>query len=84
MNVTRREQELKLEGLDFEEKKRTNQRKRLIMEGKDPEVEEKERERARQKRIRAIRRDFQKQKKGGKKEGQPKSSKSFPGAVATA
>ena len=43
--MTRREQELKLEGLDFEEKKRTNQRKRLIMEGKDPEVEEKERER---------------------------------------
>ena len=81
MNVTRREQELKLEGLDFEEKKRTNQRKRLIMEGKDPEVEEKERERARQKRIRAIRRDFQKQKKGGKK---TKSSKSSPGAVATA
>ena len=77
---------MKLEGLDFEEKKRTNQRKRLIMEGKDPEVEEKERERARQKRIRAIRRDFQKQmkKSGKKKEGQPKSSKSSPSAGATA
>ena len=79
--MTRREQELKLEGLDFDEKKNTNRRKRLIMEGKDPEVEEKKRERARQKRIKAIRRDFQRQKKAGKetavKREHLKSSKNF-------
>ena len=54
VNVTRREQELKLEGLDFDERKKTNRRKRLIAEGKDPDAEEKERERARQKRIRGA------------------------------
>ena len=66
VNVTRREQELKLEGLDFEEKKKTNRRKRLIMEGKNPDAEEKERERARQRRIKAIRQGFRKQNKAKK------------------
>ena len=88
VNVTRREQELKLEGLDFDEKKKTNRRKRLIMEGKNPDVEEKERERARQKRIKAIRRDFQKQKKAGKKAAvkkeQLKGSKSTQSASTSA
>jgi len=88
VNVTRREQELKLEGLDFDEKKKTNRRKRLIMEGKNPDVEEKERERARQKRIKAIRRDFQKQKKAGKKtpvkKEQLKGSKSTQSASTSA
>ena len=76
VNVTRREQELKLEGLDFDEKKKTNRRKKLIMEGKDPDAEDKERERARRKRIKAIRRDFQKKRGKGtavKKEEEQKS-----------
>ena len=77
VNVTRREQELKLEGLDFDEKKKTNRRKKLIMEGKDPDTEDKERERARRKRVKAIRRDFQKKrgkKTAAKKEGEEQKS----------
>ncbi|KAM7025982.1 putative ATP-dependent RNA helicase DDX49 [Acridotheres tristis] len=36
VNVTRRECELELEGMDFDEKKEINKRKQMILEGKDP------------------------------------------------
>ncbi|XP_028671995.2 probable ATP-dependent RNA helicase DDX49 [Erpetoichthys calabaricus] len=41
VNVTRRECEIKLESTDFDEKKEINKRKQMILEGKDPELEEK-------------------------------------------
>ncbi|XP_071434291.1 probable ATP-dependent RNA helicase DDX49 isoform X2 [Pithys albifrons albifrons] len=41
VNVTRRECEIELEGMDFDEKKEINKRKQLILEGKDPELEAK-------------------------------------------
>ncbi|KAL9824225.1 putative ATP-dependent RNA helicase DDX49, partial [Geothlypis trichas] len=37
VNVTRRECEIELEGMDFDEKKEINKRKQMILEGKDPE-----------------------------------------------
>ncbi|CAN8201410.1 unnamed protein product [Coccothraustes coccothraustes] len=39
VNVTRRECEIELEGMDFDEKKEINKRKQMILEGKDPERE---------------------------------------------
>merc|ERR1739838_68793 len=41
VNVTKREQEIKLDETNFDEKRNINRRKKLIMEGKDPEEEEK-------------------------------------------
>ncbi|CAL4132218.1 unnamed protein product, partial [Meganyctiphanes norvegica] len=41
VNVTKREQEIKLDETNFDERRNINKRKRLIMEGKDPEEEEK-------------------------------------------
>nr|XP_020636636.1 probable ATP-dependent RNA helicase DDX49 [Pogona vitticeps] len=40
VNVVRRECEIKLEGTDFDEKKEINKRKQMILEGKDPDLEE--------------------------------------------
>ncbi|XP_066064648.1 LOW QUALITY PROTEIN: probable ATP-dependent RNA helicase DDX49 [Chamaea fasciata] len=39
VNVTRRECEIELEGMDFDEKKEINKRKQMILEGKDPDLE---------------------------------------------
>nr|XP_023699294.1 probable ATP-dependent RNA helicase DDX49 [Paramormyrops kingsleyae] len=44
VNVTRRECEIKLESTDFDEKKEINKRKAMILEGKDPDLEQKRRE----------------------------------------
>lgn len=41
VNVTKREQEIKLDETNFDERRNINKRKKLIMEGKDPEEEEK-------------------------------------------
>ncbi|OBS64710.1 hypothetical protein A6R68_06765 [Neotoma lepida] len=41
VNVVRRECEIKLEALHFDEKKEINKRKQLILEGKDPDLEAK-------------------------------------------
>ncbi|TSM94626.1 putative ATP-dependent RNA helicase DDX49 [Bagarius yarrelli] len=41
VNVTRRQCEIKLEATDFDEKKEINKKKQMILEGKDPELEEK-------------------------------------------
>ncbi|XP_048354778.1 probable ATP-dependent RNA helicase DDX49 isoform X2 [Sphaerodactylus townsendi] len=40
VNVVRRECEIRLEGTDFDEKKEINKRKQMILEGKDPDLEE--------------------------------------------
>ncbi|XP_076444302.1 putative ATP-dependent RNA helicase DDX49 [Babylonia areolata] len=47
--VCRREAEIKLDEQDFGEQKRINKRKKLIMEGKDPEEEEEEQQKKRRK-----------------------------------
>uniref|UniRef100_A0A8B9GVY7 RNA helicase n=1 Tax=Astyanax mexicanus TaxID=7994 RepID=A0A8B9GVY7_ASTMX len=41
VNVTRRQCEIKLESTDFGEKKEINKKKKMILEGKDPDFEEK-------------------------------------------
>ncbi|KAK8750843.1 hypothetical protein OTU49_015022 [Cherax quadricarinatus] len=41
VNVSRREQEIRLEQTDFDERRNINKRKRLILEGRDPDEEEK-------------------------------------------
>uniref|UniRef100_A0A673LJ25 RNA helicase n=1 Tax=Sinocyclocheilus rhinocerous TaxID=307959 RepID=A0A673LJ25_9TELE len=41
VNVTRRQCEIRLESTDFDEKKKINKRKQMILEGKDPDLEEK-------------------------------------------
>ncbi|XP_060088789.1 probable ATP-dependent RNA helicase DDX49 [Heteronotia binoei] len=40
VNVVRRECEIRLEATDFDEKKEINKRKQMILEGKDPDLEE--------------------------------------------
>lgn len=40
VSVTKREAEIKLDQNDFEERKQINKRKKLILEGKDPDEEE--------------------------------------------
>ncbi len=74
VNVTRREQELKLEGLNFGEKREINKRKELIKEGLDPDVEEKRRERERRKRIKAVRRENKKRRKVLQAEAEDKAA----------
>ncbi|KAK4323510.1 hypothetical protein Pmani_005822 [Petrolisthes manimaculis] len=51
VNVTRQEQEIKLDQTDFDERRNINKRKRLILEGRDPEEEE----RKKQKRLKKLR-----------------------------
>uniref|UniRef100_A0A669Q3E1 Probable ATP-dependent RNA helicase DDX49 n=1 Tax=Phasianus colchicus TaxID=9054 RepID=A0A669Q3E1_PHACC len=41
VNITRRECEIELEYMDFDEKKEINKRKQMVLEGKDPDLEEK-------------------------------------------
>uniref|UniRef100_A0A4W4H8Q6 Probable ATP-dependent RNA helicase DDX49 n=1 Tax=Electrophorus electricus TaxID=8005 RepID=A0A4W4H8Q6_ELEEL len=41
VNVTRRQCEIKLESTDFDEKKEINKKKQMILEGKDPDLQEK-------------------------------------------
>ncbi|KAH0625775.1 hypothetical protein JD844_034019 [Phrynosoma platyrhinos] len=43
VNVVRRECEIRLEATDFDEKKEINKRKQMILEGKDPDLEEQRR-----------------------------------------
>ena len=38
MSVTKREQEIKLDETDFDEKRKTNKRKKLISQGLDPDA----------------------------------------------
>ena len=51
VNVTKREQEIILDKNDFEEKRKTNKRKKMILEGLDPDEEEKRRNKERRKRL---------------------------------
>ncbi|KAF3835295.1 hypothetical protein F7725_027853 [Dissostichus mawsoni] len=70
VNVTRRQCEIKLESTDFDEKKETNKRKQLILEGKDPDLEAKrkaelEKIRSQKKKFRQnIHETIEKQKRG--------------------
>ena len=57
VNVTMREQDVKLGEADFDEKRIINKRKRLIMEGKDPEEEERKRQKYLKEKRKAIRRE---------------------------
>ncbi|XP_076038152.1 putative ATP-dependent RNA helicase DDX49 [Oratosquilla oratoria] len=43
VKMTRREQEIKLDETDFDERRNINKRKKMIMEGRDPEEEERSR-----------------------------------------
>ncbi|XP_035268953.1 probable ATP-dependent RNA helicase DDX49 isoform X1 [Anguilla anguilla] len=56
VNVTRRECEIKLESTDFDERKEINKRKQMILEGKDPDLEQKRK--AELERIRSEKRKF--------------------------
>ena len=51
VNVTRREQEIVLDKNDFDEKRKVNKRKKMILDGLDPEEEEERRNKLRRKRI---------------------------------
>lgn len=51
VNVTKREQEIVLDKNDFDEKRQVNKRKRLILEGLDPDEEERRRNKERRKMI---------------------------------
>lgn len=54
VNVTKREQEIKLDEMDFDEKKKINKRKRMLMNGIDPEMEEKRKRREQRERVKAA------------------------------
>ncbi|XP_069072346.1 probable ATP-dependent RNA helicase DDX49 isoform X1 [Pleurodeles waltl] len=59
VNVTRRECEIKLESTEFDEKKEINKRKQMILEGKDPDLEQKRK--AELEKIKAQKRKFKDQ-----------------------
>ena len=46
VNVTKREQAIKLNDMDYDEKKNIHKRKKLIMKGLDPEEVEREKKKA--------------------------------------
>ena len=56
VGVTLREQDIKLSEMDFDEKKNINRRKRLLMEGKDPEEEAAKKKRYLRKKEKAAKR----------------------------
>lgn len=56
VNVTKREQEIKLDEMDWDEKKKINKRKRMLINGIDPEMEEKRKRRERRERVKAAKR----------------------------
>ena len=74
VNVTKREQEIKLDEMDFDEKKKINKRKRMLMNGIDPEMEEKRKRRERRERVKAAK--LRRRQRTGATD---KSSKSAPG-----
>ncbi|XP_042886823.1 probable ATP-dependent RNA helicase DDX49 [Penaeus japonicus] len=81
VNVTKREQEIKLDETDFDERRNINKRKRLIMEGRDPDEEEKKKKKLLKKKQQQLKQEKQMvlQKLGVKKSekniGQDKGSK---------
>ena len=63
VSVTKREQDVRLSEVDFDEKKNVNKRKKLIMEGKDPDKEERKREQHLNRKRKKVRKEFQDKRK---------------------
>ncbi|XP_047482065.1 probable ATP-dependent RNA helicase DDX49 [Penaeus chinensis] len=57
VNVTKREQEIKLDETDFDERRNINKRKRLIMEGRDPDEEDERKKKLLKKRQRKMKQE---------------------------
>ncbi|XP_066983657.1 probable ATP-dependent RNA helicase DDX49 isoform X3 [Macrobrachium rosenbergii] len=84
VNVTKRAQEIKLDQTDFDERRNINKRKRMIMEGRDPDEEEAKREKRHKELMKSKKLaisgqeksvDFEVKKKLKKKTGMLKSHK---------
>jgi len=68
VSVTKREQDVHLSEADFDEKKNVNKRKKLIMEGKDPDKEERKREQHLKRKRNKVRKEFLDKRKKRKEE----------------
>ena len=55
VNTARRESDIKLEERDWGQAKQTNKRKKLILEGKDPETEEKRKRKLKKQKMKSKR-----------------------------
>lgn len=55
VNTSRREADLKLEEQDWGQARKTNKRKKLILEGKDPDAEEKRKKKLKKKQMKVFR-----------------------------
>ena len=70
VSVTKREQDVMLSETDFDERRNVNKRKKLILEGKNPEEEAKKKERYLDKKRKAARKEMHKMQKQRKLEEQ--------------
>ena len=68
VSVTKREQDVNLSEADFDEKKNVNKRKKLIMEGKDPDKEERKREQHLNRKRNKVRKEFMDKRKKRKED----------------
>ena len=55
VNTSRREADLKLEEQDWGQARKTNKRKKLILEGRDPDAEEKRKKKLKKKQMKVFR-----------------------------
>ena len=62
VSVTKREQEIKLKELDYDEKKNINKRKKLLMKGLDPDEVEREKKKAWKKKRKILQKEREKAK----------------------
>ena len=63
VSVTKREQDVTLSEADFDEKRNVHKRKRMIMEGKDPDKEERKKEQRLNRRRNEVRKEFKSKKR---------------------
>ena len=63
VSVTKREQDVTLSEADFDEKRNVHKRKRMIMEGKDPDKEERNKEQRLNRRRNEVRKEFKSKKR---------------------
>ncbi|XP_054263607.1 probable ATP-dependent RNA helicase DDX49 isoform X2 [Macrosteles quadrilineatus] len=68
VSVTKREAEIKLDHNDFEERKKVNKRKKLILEGKDPDEEEKRQEEEKKQKLKETKLAIKKRMRQRKRE----------------
>lgn len=81
VSVTKREAEIRLDDSDFNERKEINKRKKLILEGKDPDEELRKREEQRKQKLKQYKARMRKKlkEKRNKFEGEARKNDVYSG-----